>query len=355
MNDLRIGQRDIGPTSPTLVIAEIGVNHDGSLDRALELVHLAAAAGADAVKLQIFRADALMHPSSTLADYQRERVDDANPIDMLRRYELPDAAIEQIVAAIRAAGLLPIATPFSPDDVDIIERLDLPAIKIASPDLVNLPLLRRASRSGKPLLVSTGAASMAEVSEAALWLTDLPVPFALLHCISSYPVLPGDANLSWIGELAAEFAVPIGYSDHTTDVLAGALSVAAGACIVEKHLTYDCAASGPDHSASADPRSFATYVQAIRSAQTLRGCVGKCVLPAEEDVRKVSRQSLVLRHAMAAGEMILESSLTVQRPGTGVPAAQLEAVVGSRLRRTTAAGTMLQWKMLTDFAESNAA
>ncbi len=355
MSGMKIGKRDIGAGSATLVIAEIGVNHDGSLDRAIALVNLAAAAGADAVKLQIFRADRLVHPSSMLADYQRDRVDDVSPIEMLRRYELSDGAIEQIVGAIRAAGLMPIATPFSPGDVEIIERLDLPAIKIASPDLVNLPLLRRASRSGKPLLVSTGAANMGEVREATEWLSGFPVPFALLHCISSYPVLPGDANLAWIGELAGEFGVPVGYSDHTTGELCGALSVAAGARIVEKHLTYDCGASGPDHSASADPGSFAKYVEAIRSAETLRGCVGKRVLPPEEDVRKVSRQSLVLRDAMVAGEMILEGNLTVQRPGTGIPAAQLEAVVGARLRRATAAGTMLRWDMLTGFAESNAA
>jgi N-acetylneuraminate synthase/N,N'-diacetyllegionaminate synthase len=346
-SSLTIGNRAISPASPTLIIAEIGVNHDGSTERALELVHLAASAGADAVKLQIFRADTLMHPSSAFAAYQRERVTDADPIEMLRRYELSDMAIEKIVAAIRASGLIPIATPFSPGDVDIIERLDLPAIKIASPDIVNLPLLRCVARTRKPLLVSTGAATMDEVRRSAQWLTDLHVPFVLLHCTSSYPVAADDANLCWIAELAAGFAVPIGFSDHTTDVTCGALAVAAGACIIEKHLTYDCTATGPDHSASADPRTFAQYISVIRSAEILRGRPGKRVLSAEQDVRTVSRQSLVLRQAMAAGGTIVESSLTVQRPGTGIPAAQIDAVLGRRLRQPLPAGTLLQWEMLS--------
>jgi sialic acid synthase SpsE len=355
MSELTLAGRKISPSHKTLIIAEIGVNHDGSIDRALELVHLAANAGADAVKLQIFRADSLMHPSCAFAAYQRDRVSESNPIEMLRRYELSDPAIETIVSAIRAAGLIPIATPFSPSDVDIIEQLDLPAIKIASPDLVNFPLLARAGRSGKPLLLSTGAATMDEVRSTVRWLGDLPAPFALLHCTSSYPVADADANLCWISELAAEFGVPTGFSDHTNDTFCGALAVAAGACIIEKHLTYDCTASGPDHSASADPRTFASYVKAIRSAETLRGSPGKRVLGSEQDVRSVSRQSLVLLHALPAGAAISESSLTVQRPGTGILAAQMATIVGRRLHRALPAGTMLQWEMLRQPAQVDAA
>jgi N,N'-diacetyllegionaminate synthase len=355
MNDLTIAGKQIGAVHRTLVIAEVGVNHDGSRERAIELVHLAAAAGADAVKLQIFRADLLMHPSTVFAAYQRDRVEDADPIAMLRRYELPDSAVEQIVATARELSLIPIATPFSREDVEIIERLDLPAIKIASPDLVNLPLLERVCRSGKPLLLSTGAATLDEVRQTTQWLSDWNARFGLLHCTSSYPVPASDANLSWIGELATEFNVPIGFSDHTTDVTAGALAVAAGACVIEKHLTYDRAAEGPDHSASADAREFAQYVASIRSAEVLRGCPGKHVLQSEQDVRTVSRQSLVLRHAMAAGQMIAAASLTVQRPGTGIPAAEIAAVVGCRLRRAAMAGTLLHWGMLSEIAETSAA
>jgi N-acetylneuraminate synthase/N,N'-diacetyllegionaminate synthase len=356
-SSLSLGGRRIGPAHPTLIIAEIGVNHDGSLDRALGLVHAAKAAGADAIKLQVFRADSLMHASSRFAAYQ-EQCDEASPAAMLQRYELSADALRQIVAVARQLGLLPIATPFSLSDIPLIESLDLAAIKIASPDLVNRPLIAAAARMGpsadRPLVLSTGAATLDEIDTAAGWLQHLRTPFALLHCISSYPTPADQANLCWIGELANRFAVPIGYSDHATDLLAGACAVAAGACLVEKHLTHDRFASGPDHAASADPAQFADYVKLIRAAEVLRGQAGKRVLEIEQDVRTVSRQSLVIRRDIAVGEAIHEQDLTTQRPGTGIPAADLSCVIGRRVARPLWAGTLLQWDMLDEAKQSAA-
>jgi N-acetylneuraminate synthase/N,N'-diacetyllegionaminate synthase len=334
------------PEGRTLVVAEIGVNHDGSLSRALELVDHAAACGADAVKLQIFRAKTLMHPSAAFAAYQKDRCADADPAAMLRRYELSADDIRRVVHAIRDRHLLPLATPFSLTDIDAMAELNLPAIKIASPDLVNWPLLKRAAALGKPLLISTGAATMKEVATTVDWLRAWQVPFALLHCVSSYPTPIEQANLCWIAELSRQFAVPVGFSDHTPAEMTGALAVAAGAAIVEKHLTYDRNAAGPDHAASADPQQFTRYVSAIRLAEQLRGSSGKRVLPVEEDVRRVSRQSLVLVRAVDAGQVLTETDLITQRPGTGIPAAALPQVVGRHSYRALPAGTMLQWSML---------
>jgi N,N'-diacetyllegionaminate synthase len=344
---LDIGGRVVGHGHPTFVIAEIGVNHDGDVQRAIELAKVAAACGADAVKLQVFRATSLMHPSCQLAEYQKGRVVEVDAIDMLRRYELTREQLRAVVKAILDLKLVPLATPFSPADVDTVAALRLPAIKIASPDLVNRPLLYEAAQLGKPLLLSTGAATMDEVRTACGWLDDQYVNYALLHCVSSYPVTPADAHLGWIGELDRAFGVPVGYSDHTTHPMAGALAAAAGACVVEKHLTYDRAARGPDHAASADPTQFERYVKLIREADALRGTSGKGVLPGEQDVRRVSRQSLVLRRTLRAGEAIQPNDLTVQRPGTGVPAAAWADVIGRRVAADTAAGTMLQTEMLS--------
>jgi len=349
MKGVTIGSRRIDSSSPTLVIAEIGVNHDGSVERALELVSIARECGADAVKLQIFLADALMHGSSQFAGYQQERCEQSSAAEMLRQYELPSQAVGKIVEAIREAGMAPIATPFSVGDVATIERFKLPAIKIASPDVVNRVLLERAARAGATMLVSTGASTIDEVHRAVQWLKRLDAPFALLHCVSSYPTSIEDAHLGWIGELA-KFGVPVGFSDHTPETLGGALAVAAGACVIERHLTYDRNASGPDHAASADPTQFAEYVRAIRLAETMRGSGGKCVLPCERDVRNVSRQSLVLCQDVSAGRAISESDLIVQRPGTGISAADFAAAVGRRARTPLKAGTLLQWDMLTDAA-----
>ena len=343
---VKIGDRRLAPGQPTLVIAEIGVNHDGSVRRALELVEAAADAGADAVKLQLFTAAGLMNGASEFAGYQRDRVADADPTAMLRRYELSADDVATVVAEIRRAGLLPLATPFSPADVVTIGRLGLPAVKVASPDLVNRPLLGCVAQLGVPVLASTGAATVDEVSRSCGWLRKWRVPFALLHCVSSYPVDDADAHLCWINELAERFGVPVGYSDHATDELAGALAVAAGATVVEKHLTYDRAADGPDHAASADPAQFARYVSLIRRADALRGTPGKHVLPGEEDVRRVSRQSLVALRDLTAGQVIGGGDVTVQRPGTGIPAAEVARAVGRRTNGAIRRGTLLTWDML---------
>ena len=333
-------------SSSTLVIAEIGVNHDGSAERAMELVRHAVAAGANAVKLQVFRAQSLMHPTAAFAKYQEDRCGEGTAAEMLRRYELSDGEIDVIVRCIREHGLMPLATPFSLADLDRIARLELPAIKIASPDLVNYPLLRGAARLGRPLLISTGAATSEEIAMAAGWLRSWDARFALLHCVSNYPVSAEDANLGWVSELRRQFDLPVGYSDHTTEELAGALAVAAGASIVEKHLTYDRSAAGPDHAASADPAQFARYVQAIRLAEQMRGKGERRVLDCERDVRDVSRQSLVLARAVAAGQRVTDDDLTTQRPGRGIPAGEYERVVGRRVARDLPAGTMLEWSML---------
>lgn len=346
MKQIRIGTRLVGSAHPTFVIAEIGVNHDGSVQRAVDLVRIAATCGADAVKIQIFRATNLVHVSTELAQYQKGRAGDTNAVDMLRKYELSTADLRLVVREIIAQKMIPLATPFSPPDMEVIESLHLPAIKIASPDLVNRPLLQCAAMTKKPLLVSTGAADMEEVSDTYYWLKEWQIPFAFLHCVSAYPTPANQANLCWIGELGQKFPVPIGYSDHTTEVQCGGMAVMAGASMIERHLTYDRTAKGPDHSASSDPAQFARYIKFIREADVLRGAEGKKVLDIEQDVRKVSRQSLVVRRSLDTGSVLREEDLTVQRPGTGMPAAKIKDAIGRKLIKPVQAGAILQWDML---------
>ena len=350
MSELKIESKVIGAGWPTFIVAEIGVNHDGSVNRAIELVRVAASCGADAVKLQVFRAALLMHASSGFAQYQKGRTTAESPADMLRRYELSAEDVRKVVAAARELKLIPLATPFSPSDMDVITGLRLPAVKVASPDLVNRPLLDRIAGYGRPMLLSTGAASMEEVATSARWLQEWDARYALLHCVSGYPTPAEHANLCWIGELAGRFDVPIGYSDHTTEVPAGAYAVAAGATIVEKHLTYDRSAKGPDHAASADAQQFTRYVKQIREAERLRGTPGKRVLEIEQDVRRVSRQSLVVCRDMHTGEVLREEDLTVQRPGTGMPAAMISQAIGRRVTRPLRAGALLQPDMISGAA-----
>ena len=346
MTNLNIGGKLIGPECPVLVIAEIGVNHDGSVERAIELVNIAADCGADAVKLQVFDAEQLLHRSCRLAAYQERAGAPSDPAEMLKKYQLSGADLQEISRHIRRRGLLAAATPFSPTDIPTIEQLNLAAVKIASPDLVNRVLLRVAAKLSLPLLLSTGGATLSEMDETVGWLHDWKSPFALLHCVSSYPAVAADANLAWIGELAERYDVPIGYSDHTIDTFGGALAVAAGATFVERHLTYDCAAPGPDHAASSDPAAFAQYVRLIRLAQEMMGTRGKRVLSCEQDVRAVSRQSLVLQRNVSVGRIIGRDDLTAQRPGTGISAARIEDILGKRATRELPAGSILTWEMV---------
>ncbi len=332
------------------IIAEIGVNHDGSLDRALQLVQIAKQCGADAVKLQVFKAAQLMHQSSEFAEYQRTTVSDSDPTAMLRRYELDESQMKTVVAAIHAAGMAAVATPFSPDDVETVSRLGIDVVKIASPDSVNQPLLQRAAQLGKPMIVSTGAANLDEIQMCCDWLRGWHASFSLLHCVSSYPTPLEMTHLRWIGELRDQFHVTVGFSDHSTEIISGAMAVAAGAAIVERHLTYSRQAQGPDHAASSDPGQFSHYVRLVRQAERMIGLPGKRVLPIEQDVRNVSRQSLVCRRELAAGQTISSDDLTVQRPGTGIPAAMIESIVGRKTSCAIVAGTMLAWDMISEAA-----
>jgi N-acetylneuraminate synthase/N,N'-diacetyllegionaminate synthase len=200
------------------------------------------------------------------------------------------------------------------------------------------------------MLVSTGAATIPEIDECVGWLRGWGVPFGLLHCVSAYPTPIADARLAWIDDLRRRFDVPVGYSDHTTEPMAGALATAAGACVIEKHLTWNRFASGPDHAASADPQQFAAYVAMTRTAARMRGRGSREVLPVEADVRRLSRQSLITARALTAGDRIRREDLIAQRPGTGILARELDAVAGRPLVRDLPAGTILHWDMLADAA-----
>jgi len=284
------------------------------------------------VKLQLFTADRLVAPGAKMAAYQTS-VGASDQADLLRRYEMSCDNIERIVDRARTAGLIPIATPFSPEDVFIIEQLEIPILKIASPDCVNKVLLDRAAKSNRPMIVSTGAATMEEISTCCSWLDRWRVDFALMHCVSSYPTPAHRAQLSWIGALRDRFERIVGYSDHTTELFAGALAVACGASIVEKHLTWNRFAPGPDHMASADPAQFRVYVDAIRQAETMLGAGKKHPLEIESDVRKLSRQSLVAARRIHPNAKIELTDLTTRRPASGLCASRVDEIVGARSRR----------------------
>lgn len=327
---MKIGNREIRAGAAPYIIAEIGVNHDGSVERALGLVAAAAAARADAVKLQLFDTDLLLSRAARLAAYQ-EAAKAMDPFALLRALEMSVDRMADVVALAHASSLHAIVSIFSRELVADAERLPFDAYKVASPDLVNTPLIRAMTATGKPLLLSAGATTREEITRAVAALG--AHPHVLLHCVSSYPTPDDEAALGGRIDLARIDPWALGYSDHTTSVDTGALAVATGACVLEKHLTWDREAPGPDHAASLAPAGFAAYVELAHRAWRMRGATTKALLDIEQDVRLASRQSLTSTRDLPEGHVLGPGDVTVKRPGTGLPPDQLEAVEGHRLAR----------------------
>ena len=331
------GPEPCGPADP-FVIAEIGVNHDGDPARAESLVDAAAEAGADAVKFQWFEPRRLLSRSAGLAAYQAA-AGEHDPITMLDRLRLDADGLER--ARLRAVqhGLRSVVTVFSPELVKEADRLAWDLYKTASPDVVNRPLLEALASTGRPMIISTGGATVSEVGMALEWIPERRP--TLLHCVSSYPTPIEASALGGVRALAREFEMTVGYSDHTVSVHTGGLAVAAGAHVLEKHLTWNAEAEGPDHSASLGPEAFKQYVEFARQSARMLGGPDKIPSPLERDVMASSRQSVAVLRDVAADQVLVCDDLTTMRPGTGVPAAALSTFVGTRTRRALEAGTLL--------------
>ncbi len=343
-----IGDRRVGAGAPVFVIAEAGVNHDGDVERARQLVAIAAGAGADAVKFQTFQAERVASAGAPKAAYQRRTTPrDEGQQAMLRRLELSREAHEVLKRDCDARKIVFLSTPFDEDSVAFLDTLGVPAFKVASGELTNLPLLRRVAATGKPLILSTGMAYLAEVDEAVRALHAAGnEQLVLLHCVSDYPADPGDANLRAMATMAVAFGVPIGYSDHTLGLETALAAVALGARVIEKHFTLDPTLPGPDHRASLDPGELRRLVEGIRIVERALGDGRKAPAPREMEHRHGVRRSLAARVALAAGTVLTEELLEPLRPATGIPPALLPAVIGRVMRRAVGPGELLSWEDL---------
>ena len=346
MTTIRIGDREVGDGRPVFVIAEAGVNHNGDPLLARELVDAAAQAGADAVKFQTFSADRLVTASSPKAGYQQRTTDPGeSQLDMLKRLELSADAHRQLMAHAEARGVMFLSTPFDAGSADLLDSLAIAAFKMGSGELTDLPLLEHVARKQRPMLVSTGMSSLDEVAQAVSAIRAAsPVPLALLHCVSNYPADIADCNLRAMDAMRDAFGVPVGYSDHTRGDGAALAAVARGACIIEKHLTMDRSLPGPDHEASSNPHEFAALVARIREIEVALGDGIKRPRPAELPTRSVARKSVVALVDIPRGQPVTREMLGVRRPGTGIPPAEIERLVGRAHRVDIPAGSLLTWE-----------
>lgn len=345
----------------TYVIAEAGVNHDGRLEDALALVDAAADAGADCVKFQTFRADALAAAEAKKADYQKvTTARNESQRAMLKRLELPHTAYGSLMARARERGIDFLSTPFDNESLRfLVQDLGLDRMKVSSGDLTNAPLLLQIARAGCAVILSTGMATLSEVEVALSVLafgygdTDekpsreaftkawsdsvdhaqLKEKVVLLHCTTEYPAPPESANLRAINTLTGAFGLPVGYSDHTLGNHVAVAAVACGAVMIEKHLTLDRKRPGPDHAASLEPQEFADLVTAIRSVEVVLGDGLKAPQGAEVKNTAIARKALVAARPIAEGEVFSEQNLTVKRPEHGLPPIRYWEVLGQSARR----------------------
>jgi N,N'-diacetyllegionaminate synthase len=344
---VRIGEQCVGDGQRTLVIAEAGVNHDGRLDQALRLVDVAAEAGADVVKFQMFRAAELTTEAAEAAEYQK-RAGTASQREMLARLELSDTDFARIIAHCESRAIEFLATPFSGGDVERLRQLGARALKLASTDLNNTPLLQKAAETGLPLIVSTGAAMTVEIVAAVKRLREWGAGqrLILLHCVSGYPTPLAAANLRAIQTLRTTFGAPCGFSDHTQSTQIAGWAVAAGASVLEKHFTLNRSAAGPDHAMSLDPAGLAAYVAAAREAESALGTGRLGMTDLEADVRRSARKSVVAATRIPAGATLTPEMLTVKRPAGGIPPDQLDRLIGRTVTADLTPDTVLTWDLV---------
>lgn len=346
---LEFAGRTIGRGRRAFVIAEAGVNHDGDPELALELVEAAASAGADAIKFQTFRAESVAAASAPKAAYQQERTGSGgSQLEMIRGLELGSEVFDRLARRCRQRGIVFLSTPADPASADLLEGLDVPAFKIASGEITNLPFLEDLARRGLPLILSTGMATLDEVAAAVAVIERAgDPPLALLQCVTDYPADPAEANLRAMDVMRDTFSVPVGYSDHCLGPEVAMAAVARGASIIEKHFTLGRHRKGPDHFASAEPAEFSAMVRCIRRVEIALGDGIKRPSPGERAHLPVARRSLHAARDIAAGDAITAEVLACLRPATGIAPGRLDEVVGRTASVPIPRGSPLTWDLLS--------
>lgn len=325
----------------TLVIAEIGVNHNGDIGLAREMIAAARDTGVDVVKFQTYKAEEVMTDQTPLAGYMKDG--DANFLELARRLELSFDETLALQAYANDLGVEFLSSPFDVPSTEFLGTIGMRRMKIPSGETVNPFLLRAAAATKLPLIVSTGMATLEEVRRSLDFLKRHDSgPVTVLHCTTQYPAEPQFCNLRAMATMAREFGLPVGYSDHTPGIEISLAAVALGATVIEKHFTLDKKLPGPDQAASLEPHEFAALVDGIRNINAALGHGEKRPWPVEIEVAKVARKSVVAVRALPRGHVLVEADLTAKRPGTGIPAMDVDQVLGRTLARDVAQNALIQ-------------
>jgi len=334
------------PSNGVYIIAEAGVNHNGDVAIAKKLIDEAVAAGADAVKFQIFDPVELASTKAPLTDYQ-QCSGETSQIDMLNKLALSRNTFAELADYAKKKGIDYIVSPFDSGSAAFLATLDVPAIKIPSCEAINLPFLRDVAALGLPVILSTGTCNLEEVDEAVSILKDASVSLVVLHCTSAYPTPYEQVNLRAMETLTKKFDVPVGLSDHSEGTVIPIAAAALGAVVIEKHFTLDRNMQGPDHQASIEPDELKAMVEGIRAVQAALGSPEKVLQPDEENTATVARRSVVAITDLVSGEIVTADNTALKRPGTGIPPKEYQSVIGKVLNKDITSGTPITYDMLS--------
>ena len=346
MTRICLRNRLIGPGTPCFCVAEIGINHNGDLELAKQMIEAAAQAGADAVKFQNYRTEDFILDRTLTYEYftQGKRALESQ-YDLFRRCELSRTDLSELKSTCDRLGILFHSTPTSKAGIEDLAALGVPVLKNGSDFLTHLPLIRAMGQTGLPTVLSTGMAALSEIDDAVQAFCETGNDqFILLHCVSAYPAPPEEVHLRKIPALSAIFACPVGFSDHTVGISAAIGAVVLGACWVEKHFTLDKTLPGPDQHLSADPQEFRALIEAIRTVEKCLGASGWGATAAEGKGRQQFRLSCVAVKGLPAGHRIAEDEIGFRRPGIGLSPKVVDWIVGRRLKREVEAGRILTFE-----------
>ena len=332
--------------SKVFIIAEAGVNHNGSLELAKKLIDVAVESGADAVKFQTFKADKLVSKTAQKADYQKQTTsNDETQYDMIKKLELDENAHRVLISYCKDKEIMFLSTPFDHDSIDLLISFEMPIFKIPSGEITNLPYLRHIGSLGKEVILSTGMANLNEVQDALEVLIKAgtsKVKITVLHATTEYPCPIGEVNLRAMQTIKAAFGVKVGYSDHTQGIEVPIAAVAMGACVIEKHLTLDRTMEGPDHKASLEPDELKAMVQAIRHIEQALGDGVKRPSESEQKNISVARKSILASRPIEIGETFSDNNLIVKRPGNGISPMRWDEVVEHKATRNFLADELIE-------------
>lgn len=317
------------------IIAEAGVNHNGSLELAKKMIEKAKEAGADYIKFQTFQPEKLVSKYAQKAEYQKETTGgQESQLDMLKKLALSQQDFVELKNYCREQGIGFISTPFDLESIEFLDTLDMDFWKLPSGEITNLPYLVKIAGTGRPIVMSTGMCEMEEIQEALDWLKKSGADeITLLHCNTQYPTPMEDVNLNVMETLRQRFQLPIGYSDHTIGIEVPIAAAAMGAAVLEKHFTLDKTMEGPDHRASLDPEELKAMVTGIRNIEKALGCGEKKPTASEKGNIAVARKSIVAKSSIRKGEMFTEDNITVKRPGSGISPMHWYEVLGKTAER----------------------